>query len=64
MGTSHDAGAVADPAGRVHGVEGVSFVDASVMPNVPSPNTHLPVSCLRSTRQCACGPPPMHSLAG
>jgi len=42
MGPQDDAGAVVDTAGRVHGVRGLVVADASVMPTVPSGNTHLP----------------------
>jgi choline dehydrogenase len=35
-------GSVVDPAGRVHGTEGLFVADASVMPDVPSANTHIP----------------------
>jgi len=31
-----------NPQGVVHGVPGLMVADASVMPNVPSGNTHLP----------------------
>jgi choline dehydrogenase len=39
----HDALAVVDPQLRVHGLEGLHIVDASVMPRVPSGNTNVPV---------------------
>jgi choline dehydrogenase len=35
-------GTVVDPRCRVLGLGGLSVVDASVMPNIPSANTHLP----------------------
>ena len=42
MGLDASAGAVVDPGGRVHGFEGLFVADASVMPDIPSANTHLP----------------------
>jgi choline dehydrogenase len=42
MGVNPSAGAVVDPTCRVHGVEGLWVVDASVMPDIPSANTHIP----------------------
>ena len=38
-----DAQAVVDPSLRVHGVQGLAIVDASVMPAIPSGNTHATV---------------------
>lgn len=40
MGPHHDENAVVDDRLRVHGVEGLRIVDASVMPDVPSGNTY------------------------
>jgi choline dehydrogenase len=42
MGTDPADGAVVDARGRLHGIEGVTVIDASVMPDVPSANTNLP----------------------
>ena len=42
MGPRPEHGAVVDPSGQVHGTEGLSVVDASIMPDVPSGFTHLP----------------------
>jgi choline dehydrogenase len=42
MGPDPDAGAVVDELGRVHGVAGLSVIDASVMPDIPSANTNIP----------------------
>nr|WP_243752136.1 GMC family oxidoreductase [Leucobacter weissii] len=46
MGGADDPDAVTDELGRVHGLEGVSVWDASILPEVPSANTHLPVVML------------------
>jgi choline dehydrogenase len=35
-------GTVVDASGAVQGVDGLSVVDASIMPDIPSANTHLP----------------------
>jgi 5-(hydroxymethyl)furfural/furfural oxidase len=42
MGAADDGAAVTDPAGRVHGMEGLRVIDASIMPTVPRGNTNIP----------------------
>ncbi|MBI3435957.1 MAG: hypothetical protein HY056_12920, partial [Proteobacteria bacterium] len=42
IGPAHDPMAVVDSQCRVHGVEGLRVVDASIMPRVPSANTNTP----------------------
>ena len=42
MGPDPDAGAVVDTRGRVHGIERLQVIDASIMPSIPSANTNLP----------------------
>ena len=46
MGPVGDAGAVVDARGNVHGVEGLSVVDASIMSTIPAANTNLPTLML------------------
>jgi choline dehydrogenase len=46
MGPSPDRGAVVDTSGSVHGTEGLSVVDASIVPNGPSAFTHIPTIML------------------
>ena len=41
MGPSPDAGDVVDEGGRVHGVDGLRVIDASVIPDAPSGFPHL-----------------------
>ena len=51
MGPAGDPRAVVDSRCRVHGVEKLSVVDASVMPVIPAANTHLPV--IMTAERCA-----------
>lgn len=46
MGPDPDAGAVVDAQGRLHGLDGLSVVDASIMPAIPRANTNLPTMML------------------
>ena len=46
MGPDPDGGAVVDARGRLHGAEGLSVMDASVMPAIPRANTNLPTMML------------------
>jgi 5-(hydroxymethyl)furfural/furfural oxidase len=43
MGLAENPMSVTDAQGRVHGVDGLRVVDASIFPAVPSANTNLPV---------------------
>jgi choline dehydrogenase len=42
MGPAQDADAVVDARAAVHGLDGVSVVDASIMPVIPAANTNVP----------------------
>jgi choline dehydrogenase-like flavoprotein len=46
MGPADDPSAVVDGTGRVHGLEDLSIIDASIMPSIPSANTNLPTLML------------------
>jgi choline dehydrogenase len=46
MGPAEDPSSVVDGTGRVHGTEGLSVIDASIMPSIPSANTNLPTLML------------------
>ena len=42
MGAANDAKAVADPMGKVYGLESLYVCDASLMPAIPRANTNMP----------------------
>jgi choline dehydrogenase-like flavoprotein len=42
MGAEPESGAVTDPRGSVHGIEGLTVADASIMPTVPTGTPNLP----------------------
>jgi choline dehydrogenase len=42
MGPASDPTAVVDADGRVHGIQGCTVADASIMPQLPRANTHIP----------------------
>jgi choline dehydrogenase-like flavoprotein len=46
MGSPDDPGSVVDADCSVHGIEGLSVVDASVMPTVTRGNTNIPVTMI------------------
>ena len=60
MGSVTDKGAVVDPEGRVHGVEGLRVVDASIMPTVTNGNTNCPTLMIAEKLSDAIpGKPPL-----
>jgi choline dehydrogenase-like flavoprotein len=42
MGPDPATGAVTDTRGSVHGIEGLTVADASIMPIIPTGTTNLP----------------------
>lgn len=46
MGSPSDPETVVDPDCRVHGIDGLRVIDASIMPTIPSGNIHLGVLML------------------
>ena len=44
MGPDSDSKAVVNTVGKVHGMDNLYVVDASIMPNVPRGNTNIPVA--------------------
>ncbi len=46
MGPEPDNGAVTDARGSVHGIDGLTIADASIMPTIPTATTNLPTIML------------------
>ncbi len=60
MGSASDQGAVVDPAGRVHNIEGLRVADASIMPNVTNGNTNSPtIMIAEKLSDAILGKPPL-----
>ncbi len=51
MGIAEERGTVVGPDGSLLGIEGLSVIDASIMPTIPRANTNLPV--LMIAERCA-----------
>ncbi len=51
MGIAEEPGTVVGPDGSLLGIEGLSVIDASIMPTIPRANTNLPV--LMIAERCA-----------
>jgi choline dehydrogenase len=64
MGPASDPHAVVDHELRVHGLEGLRVVDASIFPLVPSGNTHAPtVAVAERAADLILGKPPLAPTA-
>ena len=61
MGPASDPTAVVDDQLRVHGMQGLRVVDASIMPNMPSANTYATTMMIAEK---AVGHDPRPSAAG
>jgi len=63
MGSKTDEGAVVDPEGKVHGIDGLRVVDASIMPTVTNGNTNSPTLMLAEKLSDAIlGKPPLSRI--
>ena len=61
MGRAGDPAAVVGPDGAVHGLDGLFVADASIMPTVPSGNTHIPVVMLAEKLAAVMRGAPLHA---
>ncbi len=60
MGTATDHGTVVDAQGRVHGLDGLRVVDASIMPMVTNGNTNAPtIMIAEKLSDAILGKPPL-----
>ena len=63
MGPESDRGAVVDGECRVHGIEGLRVVDASIMPSIPSCNLNAPTIMLaEKAADLIRGRPPLEPI--
>ena len=60
MGSATDEGAVVDPEGRVHGINSLRVVDASIMPAATNGNTNSPtIMIAEKLSDAISGKPPL-----
>ncbi len=63
MGSASDPMAVVDAEGRVHGVEGLRIIDASIMPQVTNGNTNSPtIMIAEKLSDAVLGLPPLDRI--
>ncbi|GAA1212680.1 GMC family oxidoreductase [Rhodoglobus aureus] len=62
MGEAGDPNSVVDQQGRIFGLANIRVIDASIMPDVPSANTHLPTALIAERLSAAmrATPAPQH----
>lgn len=63
MGSASDPMAVVDAEGRVHGIEGLRIIDASIMPQVTNGNTNSPtIMIAEKLSDAVLGLPPLDRI--